>query len=168
MAIDYTAMRADLRAKRDILDAALAALDALVRTDVLASVPAAPPQPAAPRRSSHPGATDPAPAPTAPSVAPTRSRKAAPTRRPASTRTATPGPSNVEKSQLWQAHALTALQSGEDAATVRELATRLRLTGEDAYQSLWRALQVLVAHKVVVRSGTRYRLPAKAQAGEAG
>lgn len=145
MPINYADVRADLVARRDALDAVLAALDRLdvlfddtgLLAQALAPVaPTTPPQPAPTRRSSPP-----APAPA-------------------------PGPSNIEKSQHWQAQATKALRAGEGDATVRELAARLRLTGDEAYQSLWRALQVLVAHKAVVRTGTRYRLAAAAQ-GEA-
>ncbi|MCC6672149.1 MAG: hypothetical protein IT458_13895 [Planctomycetes bacterium] len=173
MPIDYAAVRADLAARRDALDAVLAALDRLdvlfddtgLLAQALAPVsPTTPPPPAPTRRSSRPGAPDPAPAPAPPSEAPTRPRKAS-TTRPASSATA-PGPSNIEKSRHWQDQALKALRAGEGDATVRELATRLRLTGEDACQGLWRALQVLVARKAVVRTGTRYRLAAAAQ-GEA-
>lgn len=164
MPIDYAAVRADLLAQREAIDAALRAFDVLLATTPPSHVVTTPPTPAPTRRSSRPGAPDPAPAPAPPSEAPTRPRKVR-TTRPASSATA-PGPSTIEKSRHWQAQATKALRAGEGDATVRELATRLRLTGEDAHQSLWRALQVLVARKAVVRQGTRYRLAAAAQ-GEA-
>lgn len=160
MPIDYAVVRAELLAQREAIDAALRAFDVIfpTRSTTDGAYVTAPPQPAPTRRSSRPGAPDPAPAPAPPSEAPTRPRKVR-TTRPASSATA-PGPSNIEKSQHWQAQATKALRAGEGDATVRELAARLRLTGDEAYQSLWRALQVLVAHKAVVRTGTRYRLAA--------
>ena len=167
MPIDYAAVRAELLAHREAIDTALRAFDILSATTPIAPAPcvaAAPPQPAPTRRSSRPGASDPAPAPAPPSETPTRPRKVR-TTRPASAATA-PGLSNVQKSRHWQTRALEGLRLDDEPATVRGLATRLRETSDDAYQSLWRALQVMVARKAVVRHGTRYALPAKAQ-GEA-
>lgn len=162
MPIDYAAVRADLTAKRDALDAAIAALDRLDVTfddyDYLTTPesPDAPPQAAVARRSPNRTSADTADAPPRPRKAQTRRPKAA----------TTDGLSNVQKSRHWQTRALEGLRLDDEPATVRGLATRLRETSDDAYQSLWRALQVLVARKAVVRQGTRYRLAAAAQ-GEA-
>lgn len=69
----------------------------------------------------------------------------------------------------WQAHALRALQMGDGDVQVRELATRLRISGpgrDKAIQALWGALQALVKSGAVEKRGPRYRLKASPR-GEA-
>lgn len=157
MPIDYAVVRAELLAQREAIDAALRAFDVIfpTRSTTDGAYVTAPPQPAPTRRSSRPGAPDPAPAPAPPSEAPTRPRKVR-TTRPASSATA-PGPSNIEKSQHWQAQATKALRAGEGDATVRELAARLRLTGDEAPRDL--ALEAkIAAHLADIQASRRFKV----------